>query len=182
MAIRKILRDDDPFLTKKSRDVDMFNKRLHILLDDMRHTMNDAGGVGLAAPQVGVLRRAVLIADIDADESDDENENSDQEIIEFINPEIIEAEGTETGNEGCLSIPGKYGIVTRPYAVKVKAQDRYGNFFETICEDIMARAICHEVDHLNGILYTDIAERMLTKEEIDELEADDRKGGKKRRR
>ena len=171
MAIRNILHDNDPFLTKKSREVDTFNRRLHTLLDDMRQTMLDVGGVGLAAPQVGVLRRAVLISEIDEDENDDENDDNEQNIIELINPEIIEIEGQQTGNEACLSVPGRGGIVTRPQAVKVRAQDRYGNHFELICEDTTARVVCHEVDHLNGILYTAIADRMLTQKEMDELEA-----------
>ena len=179
MAIRNILHDDDPFLEKKCREVDAFNKRLHTLLDDMRQTMLDAGGIGLAAPQVGILRRAVLIADLSDEEEYDED--NDYEIIELINPEIIEIEGTQTGNEACLSIPGRCGVVTRPYAVKVKAQDRHGNFFEMIFEDIMARAVCHEVDHLNGILYTAIAERMLTQEEMDKLEAEEREEEKKKK-
>lgn len=184
MAIRNILREDDPFLAKKSRDIDTFNRRLHTLLDDMRQTMLDAGGIGLAAPQVGVLRRAILIADLSDEDEENENNDEDYEVIELVNPEIIEIEGTQTANEGCLSIPGKCGVVTRPFAVKVKAQDRYGNIFDMIFEDVMARAICHEVDHLNGILYTAVAERMLTKEEMDELdrEEEERKTGKRSKR
>jgi peptide deformylase len=169
MAIRNILHDNDPFLAKKSREVDAFNGRLHILLDDMRQTMLDVGGIGLAAPQVGVLRRVVLISEIDED--DETGDDIVQNIIELINPEIIEIEGTQTGNEACLSVPERGGIVTRPRAVKVRAQDRHGSYFELICEDTTARVVCHEVDHLNGILYTDIAERMLTQKEMDELEA-----------
>ena len=178
MAIRNILYEGDPFLEKISRDVDAFNKRLHTLLDDMRQTMLDVGGVGLAAPQVGVLRRAIIIVEMYEDDEDEENQSENEEeetIIELINPVIIEIEGTQTGNEGCLSVPKRCGVVTRPFAVKVKAQDRFGNHFETIFEDLMARAICHEVDHLNGVLYTEIAERMLTQEEMDALEADERK-------
>ena len=171
MAIRNILHDNDPFLTKKSREVDTFNNRLHTLLDDMRQTMLDVGGVGLAAPQVGVLRRAILVCEIDENESDDADDEVEHNIIELINPEIIEIEGEQTGNEACLSVPGRGGIVTRPRAVKIRAQDRNGSYFELICEDTTARVACHEVDHLNGILYTAIAERMLTKKEMDELES-----------
>ena len=181
MAIRNILHDDDPFLAKKCREVDSFNNRLHTLLDDMRQTMLDVGGVGLAAPQVGVLRRVILIAEVyEDDEESDEDE--EYEVIELINPEIIEIEGSQTGNEGCLSIPKRCGVVTRPFAVKVKAQDRFGESFEMIFEDIMARAVCHEVDHLNGILYTSIAERMLTQEEMDAIERDEKKKGKRRKK
>ena len=165
MAVRNILMDSDPSLMKQSRVVTDFNNRLHILLDDMRETLIEANGLGLAAPQVGVLRRAVLIVDTDI-ESDDPNE----QIIELINPEILAKSGEQTGREGCLSVPKLYGIVTRPELVRVKAQDRYGKEFELWVRELTARAVCHEVDHLNGVIFTTLVERYLTDEEIKEME------------
>ena len=167
MAIRNILLGDDPALKKNSRVVVDFNKRLHVLLDDMRETLLDANGLGLAAPQVGVLRRAVLIVDTGI-----EAESPGEKIIELVNPETIGNTGEQTGSEGCLSVPGVYGIVTRPECVKVKAQDRYGNYFELSCKQLAARAVCHEIDHLNGIIFTTLAERILTEEELEELAAE----------
>jgi len=167
MAIRNILRDDDKTLLKNSRVVTDFNKRLHILLDDMRETLIEANGLGLAAPQVGVLRRAVLIVDLSI-----ETESIDEQIIELINPVIIESSGEQSGSEGCLSVPGVYGIVTRPDHIKVKAQDRFGKSFTYEGSELTARAICHEVDHLNGIIFTSVAERILTEEELEQLAAE----------
>jgi len=164
MAIRNILRGDDPALRKNSRPVTDFNRRLHVLVDDMRETLLEANGLGLAAPQVGVLRRAVLIVDTDI-----VSENPGDQIIELINPEILENSGEQTGSEGCLSIPGVYGIVTRPDYVKVKAQDRYGAYFEICCKELTARAACHEIDHLNGIIFTTLTDHILTEEELEEL-------------
>ena len=142
MAIRNILTEKDPTLRKKSRMVTEFDGRLHTLLDDMRETLIQADGVGLAAPQVGVLRRAVIVLNGDI-------------CIELINPEIIKTEGEQTDPEGCLSVPGVCGTVKRPYCVKVRAQDRNGSFFEVGGEGLVARAFCHELDHLDGILFTD---------------------------
>jgi len=156
MALRNILTEGEPTLNKVSRKVTKFDDRLHILLDDMAETLLDANGVGLAAPQVGVLRRAVVIADGD-------------EILELVNPEIIASDGEQTGMEGCLSVPGKYGIVTRPETVTVRAQDRDGNWFEVDGEELIARAFCHELDHLDGHLYTEKVERFLTEEEIQKM-------------
>ena len=180
MGIRNILRDGDRSLLKKSRVVTDFNKRLHVLLDDMRETLIDANGLGLAAPQVGVLRRAVLVVDTNIEDEDDEKDEEDKEerqpdkrFIELINPEITASSGQQTGNEGCLSIPGLYGVVSRPELVKVKAQDRHGAEFELWCNDLMARAVCHEIDHLNGVLFTSIAESTLTEEEMDRLNAEE---------
>ena len=167
MAIRNILRNGDPALLKKSREVADFNKRLHILLDDMRETLMEANGLGLAAPQVGILRRAVLIVDTTI-----ETESQDERIIELVNPEIIARSGEQTGSEGCLSFPGIYGIVKRPALVKVKAQDRYGATFELWGKDLTARAICHEIDHLNGNVFTMLVERFLTEEELEALAAE----------
>ena len=145
MAIRNIRVDDDPILRKKSREVTEFNDRLFELLDDMKETMYHSGGVGLAGPQVGVLKRVVVM-----DVSEDRNE-----YIELINPEITYEEGAQTGNEGCLSLPGLYGVVTRPNVVKVKAQNRDGKWCLYKGEQLKARCFCHEIDHLDGILYKD---------------------------
>ena len=145
MAIRNIRVDDDPILRKKSREVTEFNDRLFELLDDMKETMYHSGGVGLAGPQVGVLKRVVVM-----DVSEDRNE-----FIELINPEITYEEGEQTGVEGCLSIPGFNGIVTRPNIVKVKAQNRDGKWCLYKGEALKARCFCHEIDHLDGVLYKD---------------------------
>lgn len=145
MAIRNIRVDDDPILRKKSREVTEFNERLFDLLDDMKETMYHSGGVGLAGPQVGVLKRVVVM-----DVSEDRNE-----FIELINPEITFEEGEQTGNEGCLSLPGLYGVVTRPNIVKVKAQNREGKWCLYKGEALKARCFCHEIDHLDGVLYKD---------------------------
>ena len=163
VALRNILQEGESALLKKSRVVTDFNERLHILIDDMRETLTEAGGVGLAAPQVGVLRRAVLVLETNVEEDEEEY------FIELINPEIIESEGEQTGTEGCLSLPGEYGIVTRPEKVKVRAQDRFGKTFEVEGTGLTARAFCHEMDHLEGKLYTEIAERMLDPEEIEAM-------------
>lgn len=162
MAIRKILKDGDELLLKTSRPVTEFNDRLHTLLDDMADTLTESGGVGLAAPQVGVLRRAILVIETNVGEDEDEF------IIELINPEIIAEDGEQRGTEGCLSFPGQYGIVTRPNWVRVRAQDRFGSFFEVEGEALTARCFCHETDHLNGIVFPQRAERMLRPEELDQ--------------
>jgi peptide deformylase len=164
MALRNILKDDDETLKKKSRAVGEFNERLHQLLDDMRETLDSAGGVGLAAPQVGVLRRAVLVIDTEKEDGEED------EVIELINPEIVAESGEQVGPEGCLSIPNVWGIVKRPDLVKVKAQDRYGKEFEVWGEGLTARAFCHEIDHLNGVLFTELADEILTPEQLEELQ------------
>ena len=160
MALRNILTEGNPSLYKKSRPVVKFDDRLHLLLDDMKDTLMDAEGVGLAAPQVGVLRRLFLV-------------DTGDEILECINPEIVETSGEQVGLEGCLSVPGKYGVVKRPNVVKIRAQDRNGEWFEAEGEELIARCFCHEYAHLDGQLYTEVAERMLTPEELDELCAND---------
>ena len=160
MALRNILTKEQPLLYKKSRPVKDFNDRLHQLLDDMAETLLDANGVGLAAPQVGVLRRAVLVIETNVAEDEDEY------IIELINPEILEIEGEQDGPEGCLSVPGEYGLVKRPMRVKVRAQDRNGEFFEVEGTGLTARCYCHEIDHLEGIVFTSKVERMLSEEEM----------------
>mgnify|MGYP006071572791 CR=1 FL=1 len=154
MALRNIVTVGDSVLTKVSRPVTKFDRRLHQLLDDMTETLEDAGGVGLAAPQVGILRRVVVV------------DTGEDGILELVNPEIIAQSGEQTGLEGCLSVPGEYGIVTRPNEVTVRAQDRDGNWFEAEGEGLIARCFCHELAHLEGQLYTAVAERMLTKEEL----------------
>lgn len=162
MALRNIVTVGDSVLNKSCRPVTKFDKRLHTLLDDMADTLDEAQGAGLAAPQVGVLRRVVLV-----DTGDESG------YLELINPEIIETSGEQTGLEGCLSVPGKWGIVTRPAYVKVRAQDRYGEWFEAEGEEIVARCFCHEVAHLDGQLYTEVAEKMLTPEELEEMLSED---------
>ena len=171
MATRTILTEEDEGLTKKSRVVTDFNSRLHTLLDDMRETLIEADGLGLAAPQVGVLRRVALIVDTDIEVSSDESA-MDEMMVELVNPEILSIDGEQSGSEGCLSVPGINGIVTRPMSVKIKAQDRDGNFFEYEGNELTARAICHEIDHLNGELFTAKVERYLTDEELAEMRAE----------
>ena len=153
MALRRILSDKNPALHKVCKPVVDFDEKLHKLLDDMHETLVDSGGVGLAAPQVGILRRVVLV-------------DNGQQILELINPTILETDGEQEGPEGCLSVPGKYGLVKRPFYAKVRAQDRYGNWFETDGEELTARCFCHELDHLDGIIYTQVMERLLTDEEL----------------
>ena len=154
MGMRKILTDKAPALHKVCKPVTEFNGKLHKLLEDMRETLLDANGVGLAAPQVGILRRVVLV-------------DTGEEILELINPTLVETDGEQTGAEGCLSVPGKYGLVKRPYYAKVRAQDRDGNWFEAEGEELIARCFCHELDHLDGIIYTEVMERFLTEEELE---------------
>ena len=160
MALRKILTDKEPALHKVCKAVTSFDKKLHTLLDDMAETLVDSGGVGLAAPQVGILRRVVLV-DVGVEET---------EILELINPELIETSGEQYGPEGCLSVPGKYGLVKRPNVTKVRAQDRYGDWFEAEGEELIARCFCHELDHLDGIIYTEVMDRFLTEEELESRE------------
>lgn len=153
MGLRKILTDKDPALHKVCRPVEKFDRRLHKLLDDMKETMEDANGVGLAAPQVGILRRVVVV-------------DTGEGILELVNPTLLETDGEQVGAEGCLSVPGKYGLVKRPYYAKVRAQDRYGDWFEVEGEELIGRCFCHELDHLDGIVYTEVMERFLTEEEL----------------
>lgn len=153
MGLRKILTDEDPALHKTCKPVVNFDNRLHTLLDDMRQTLIDSGGVGLAAPQVGILRRVVLV-------------DVETEILELINPTLVETSGEQIGAEGCLSVPGRYGLVKRPNYAKVRAQDRNGNWYEAEGEELIARCFCHELDHLDGIIYTEIMDRFLTDEEL----------------
>lgn len=160
MALRKILTQGDPALEKKCRQVEQFNQRLHILLDDMKETLVDSGGVGLAAPQVGILRRVVVIVD------------EDDNMLELVNPVIIHQEGEQDGFEGCLSVPGMYGKVLRPDFVTVRAQDRDGNVFEASGKELVARCFCHELEHLDGHLFVEHTDRLYTAEELDEMMAE----------
>ena len=156
MALRRIVLQGEDCLTKVCRPVTDFNNRLHILLNDMTDTLLDSGGVGLAAPQVGILRRVCVV------------QNENDEIIELINPEIVYTRGEQTGLEGCLSVPGKFGVVTRPEVVRVRAQDRDGNFFEVEDSDLTARCFCHEIEHLDGHLFVEHTDHLLTEEELQE--------------
>lgn len=157
MAIRNIVKDGDPVLLKVSRPVEKFDEKLAMLLDDMRETVTAANGAGLAAPQVGILRRIVVVVNIE-----------DESILELVNPEIIESDGEQDGAEGCLSFPGQYGLVKRPMRVKVRAQDRQGKFFELEGEEFLARAFCHEIDHLNGVVFKQRVSRMLSEDELED--------------
>ena len=173
MAIRNIVRVGDDVLAKECRPVEIFDNKLRQLLDDMQDTLYEATGAGLAAPQVGVLRQVCVIDVGDG-------------LVELINPEIVHVEGEQSGAEGCLSLPDEWGMVSRPQRVTVKAQNRKGKWFETTGEDLFARCICHEVDHLHGIVFTDKASRMLTPEEIEQMqkeqEQQEQKGKKRKRR
>ena len=153
MGIRNILTDKEPALHKVCKPVRSFDSRLHKLLDDMKDTLIESNGVGLAAPQVGILRRVVVV-------------DVGDEILELVNPELVETDGEQEGPEGCLSVPGRYGLVKRPYYAKVRAQDRFGDWFEAEGEELIGRCFCHELDHLDGILYTQVMERFLTEEEL----------------
>ena len=159
MALRSIRMQGDEALTKHCRPVTGFNRRLHDLLDDMAETMMSANGVGLAAPQVGILRRAVVVLETNTPEGE-------EHVIELVNPEIILAEGEQEGPEGCLSAPGDYGMVKRPEHVVVRAQDRNGNWFEADGVGLTARAFCHELDHLDGHMFTELCDHIMTDEEL----------------
>ena len=160
MGIRKILTVKDPALHKVCKPVEKFDAKLHKLLDDMAETLEEANGVGLAAPQVGILRRVVIV-------------DTGEEILELVNPTLVETSGEQEGAEGCLSVPGKYGIVKRPYYATVRAQDRFGEWFEVQGEELIARCFCHELDHLDGIVYTQVMDRFMTDEELEAYASED---------
>ncbi len=158
MALRRILTEGEPTLRKHSRPVTDFGARTWTLIDDMRETLIEANGLGLAAPQVGVLRRAVIIV------------NNDGEMVELLNPEILEQSEEKVGAyEGCLSVPGERGWLERSTHVKVAAQDRLGVPFTIELDDMAARAACHEVDHLDGTLFIDLVDELITEEELEEI-------------
>ena len=157
MGLRRIFTDQDPALHQVCRPVEKFDWRLRKLLDDMKETLVEAEGVGLAAPQVGILRRVVVV-------------DTGEEIVELVNPSLLETSGEQYGPEGCLSLPGKYGLVKRPNVASVRAQDRNGNWFALEGEGLTARCFCHELDHLDGIIYTEVMDRFLTEEELKNLE------------
>ena len=157
MAKRVILTQGDPALNKKCHPVSKFDSKLADLLDDLKETLAEANGMGLAAPQVGILRRAVIVVD------------DSGEMLELVNPEIVDQSGEQDGLEGCLSVPGKWGYVKRPDWVRVKAQDRTGNWFEVEGTGVTARCFCHELAHLDGHLYVELADRLYTNDELDEL-------------
>lgn len=160
MALRRIITEGNPTLKKVSRPVTSFDEKLGVLIDDMKQTLLDANGVGLAAPQVGILRRVVVV-------------DNGEELLELVNPEILEQSGQQDGMEGCLSVPGKYGMVKRPNYVKLKAQDRCGQWHEYEGEKLTARCFCHELEHLDGHLYTERAYQMLTEEEVEQMMQED---------
>lgn len=165
MSIRTIVTEGDPVLNKHCHPVTQFDEKLADLLDDMKETLADANGLGLAAPQVGILRRAAIVL----------NENN--EMLELINPEILEFGGEQDGLEGCLSVPGKWGYVKRPEWVRIKAQNRKGEWIEMKSTELTARCICHEMDHLNGHLYTERTDKIYTNEEMDEILAEQEENG-----
>ena len=156
MALRKIMTEKDAALHKVCKPVTAFDGKLHRLLDDLAETLHEANGAGLAAPQVGILRRVVVVDVGDG-------------LIELVNPEIVAQDGEQDGPEGCLSLPGKWGMVKRPNVVRVRAQDRNGQWFETEGQELTARCFCHELDHLDGHLYTEKVSRFLTEEEIEAM-------------
>ncbi len=159
--LRTIVTQGDPVLNKVCHPVTKFDEKLWTLLDDMRETLLDSNGVGLAAPQVGILRRVVLVI------------NGQDEILELINPTIIHTAGEQEDMEGCLSVPGKWGFVKRPMVVRVRAQDRNGNWFEVEDEGLTARCFCHELDHLDGHLFVEHTDRLYTPEELEQMMEDD---------
>ncbi|MCD7934331.1 MAG: peptide deformylase [Oscillospiraceae bacterium] len=161
MALRNIVKKGDGVLQKHCRPVTEFNDRLHVMLDDMAETLRKAEGVGLAAPQVGVLRRAVLVLETNVPEGEEER------IIELVNPEILECSGEQSGLEGCLSYPGVYGWVSRPDHVRLRAQDRNGAWFEVEGDGLTAHAFCHELDHLEGVMFDEVADHIMSEEELD---------------
>ena len=161
MGLRRIHTDKEPALHKVCKNVTSFDWRLRKLLDDMRDTLIDSNGVGLAAPQIGIIRRVVLVI------------NDEDEIMELINPEILEQSGEQEGFEGCLSVPGMSGVVVRPNYVKIKAQDRFGNWYEADGTGLTARCFCHELAHLDGHLYTELCDRLYTNEELQQMMEED---------
>ena len=155
--LRTIITEGDPVLNKVCHPVTKFDEKLWDLLEDMHETLAESHGVGLAAPQIGILRRVVLVI------------NGQDEVLELINPSIIHTEGEQEDLEGCLSVPGKWGVVKRPMTVRVRAQDRNGNWFEVEDSELTARCFCHELDHLDGHLFVEHTDRLYTAEELEAL-------------
>lgn len=168
MAIREILTDRDPALHKKCHVVTQFDEKLAALLDDLKETLAVANGAGLAAPQVGILRRAVIVVD------------EEDEMLELVNPEILSQSGEQDGLEGCLSVPGMWGYVKRPMHVKVRAQDRNGNWFEVAGDEMVARCFCHEIEHLDGHVFSEHVDRLYDNDEVEQIMAEEEKKGKRR--
>ncbi|MEG2660540.1 MAG: peptide deformylase [Oscillospiraceae bacterium] len=172
MALRMIVQEGDSVLNKVCRPVTAFDERLWQLIDDMRETLNDAQGYGLAAPQVGILRRVFISVDErNMDEDEEMPEDYELSFLEFINPEIISSEGEVVAYEGCLSFPGHNGEIVRPKKVTVRAFDRFGKPFTLEAEDMLARCICHETNHLDGITIMQLADHFL--EDEDDYEGDE---------
>ena len=157
MSVRTIIKRGDPVLEKKCHPVTQFDQKLWDLLDDLKDTLAQANGVGLAAPQIGILRRAVIVI------------TEDDEVLELVNPEIIDQAGEQEGLEGCLSVPNLWGIVKRPEWGKVRAYDRNGNLFEREGRGLTARCFCHELAHLEGQLYSQLCDRLYTNEEMEQM-------------
>ena len=171
MALRTILTGDDPTLHKKCRPVTEFNQRLWNLIDDLKETLADAEGAGLAAPQIGILRRVAIVV------------NAEEEMLELVNPVVIDQEGAYEDYEGCLSVPDQWGEVLRPTKVRIRAQDRTGKEFEVDGENMTARCFCHEIEHLDGHLFTERTSQLYTTEELDAtLESEGKKRGKRGRK
>lgn len=158
--IKKIVEKGDPILTKVCHPVTKFDFRLALMLNDLKETLLESGGVGLAAPQVGICRRVCVVM------------NEEEEIYELVNPQVVETSGEQTGLEGCLSLPGKWGVVTRPNHVKVRAQDRHGEWFEVEGDDLTARCFCHEIEHLDGHMFDEHCDRLYTSEELEKMQAE----------
>lgn len=158
--IKKIVEKGDPILTKVCHPVTKFDFRLALMLNDLKETLLESGGVGLAAPQVGICRRVCVVM------------NEEEEIYELVNPQVVETSGEQTGLEGCLSLPGKWGVVTRPNHVKVRAQDRHGDWFEVEGDDLTARCFCHEIEHLDGHMFDEHCDRLYTSEELEKMQAE----------
>lgn len=161
MAIRQIITREDDTLLKKCRPVVKFDEKLWELLGDMQETLSDSGGLGLAAPQIGILRCVAIVLD------------EEYQPIELVNPKIIGETGEQRGLEGCLSIPNMWGFVTRPQEVTVEAQNRHGEFFQVTKTDLVARCLCHEINHLDGVLYTEHCDVLYTSQEIEEMEQEE---------
>ncbi|MEI6602549.1 MAG: peptide deformylase [Clostridia bacterium] len=157
MAIRRVVKQGDPILRKRSREIIEINQRIIEIIEDMTETLYKENGIGIAAPQIGILKRIVVI-----DQGDGP--------IELINPVMLSCEGEQEGTEGCLSVPGEFGLVKRPACVRIKALNRKGKRIELIGDGMLARAFCHEIDHLDGKLFVDIATEMYSQEEIDQME------------